>query len=360
MSCSGISFSVAGRHTTEFKSGKLLRSEAEGKFGRRLSASEWTLVDSDGSFDRDAPYDEHDLVDLLAFMTKRLPPKTIPRPDRERAQARAHVHEVATRVKGLVANERQRLFGAPDPPFKDAAQAAKWIESQVTPQETSRLTISVELPAAELGFGLLRALRDWLDRTLPATDDEVGFAEVMRGAVGLRTIKVGTDVLPYLPAVDASVHEVGVRRVYVQYGSRLGAVREAAERIAAATGWEVLAAVHHLLTGGEMASPVRTTHRVHASREGTFQQTATIEVPHPESVGADTVARAYTAIRKRGPGRRQRARTLNHDRIVAFVQEHAGMTWPALLEEWNRAYPNSVFKSDAAMRRAYDRATKRS
>ena len=221
-----------------------------GKFGRRLSASEWTLVDSDGSFDRDALYDEHDFVDLLAFMTKRLPPKAIPRPDRERAQARAHVHEVATRVKGLVANERQRLFGAPDPPFKDAAQAAQWIESQVTPQETSRLTISVELPAAELGFGLLRALRDWLDRTLPATDDEVGFAEVMRGAVGLRTIDVGTDVLPYLPAVDASIHEVGVRRVYVQYGSRLGAVREAAERIAAATGWEVLAAVHHLLTGG--------------------------------------------------------------------------------------------------------------
>ncbi len=345
----------------EFANGERLHGEAERRFGRKLSAAEWGVVDNIGWSSQPTKYDESDLADLLSSMREQLAAPVIDRSHRARAQARAYGERIAAGVRSLVERERLGLFGARAAPFAGAAQAAAWIESHAESPQTCIFTVSIELPSQELDLALLYSLRDWLSRSLSVAEASgMDFAAFMVGAAGLRSLNVGTDVLPYLPAVDTSATEIGVKRVYAPPGSRLEMVLGAAQRVASATGWDLVNAVHHLLTGGLMTAPVHARVSYRVTRGGAVEHSVGIEIPYPESVEAATVAAAYTDARRQIPSKRTRARVLPRaDRVVAFVLDHPDIRWPKRWETWNQENPRDLFVTSGAMSAAYRRAGKR-
>ena len=71
----------------------------------------------------------------------------------------------------------------------------------------------------------------------------------------LRGVSSASPALVYIdPPADAFAS--GVKRVWADDGTKLGALRVAAACLSKATGWDEEASVHHILTDGLMSAPV--------------------------------------------------------------------------------------------------------
>jgi hypothetical protein len=344
----------------KFSSGKQLRAEMERRFGRRLTEADWATIDPGDWSTHDAPFTDAELEDLLAAAGAELQQPTLSKSEVARAQASARGSHIAAAARALVERERLTLFGETTPPFADVSAAAEWIEAQASSLETARLTITVELPSQELDLPMLHALRDWLDHGLAsAAAGGWDFTEFMRQATGLRNIATNSNLLPYLPASAATADQAGVKRVAAQSGSRLGQLLEAAQHLVDETEWELVNAVHHILTGGLMTTPVHTSAQYRAPQGSPHQHSVELNVRNPEGVPADEVAQAYITARSQLPTRRTRARSVpRNERLAAFVLDHPKMAWKARFELWNREDPD-LFVSVGAMTAAYRRTARR-
>ena len=342
----------------EFHSGRALREAAERRVGRQFTADEWAKVDPEGSYGRPAAYDENDLDVLLSEIANRLPRQTETRDERVRAAARERTQRTARDVRELVEDERYGLFDARAAPFSTVADAARWIEDQQAAPERVRLALTVDLPEQDLGVELLRDLRDWLDRVLEASGPDATYADFLRDADGLHSISTLVNVLPYLPGDASSGQTTGVKRVHAPPGSRLERVLLAAQRVAAATGWSLVASLHHLLTGGLMSSPLEATSVVRAVRGTRLHESVDLHVPAPSGVDAETVTKGYVEARSRLPSGRQRANGSHRaDGVVEFIDGLSDkMSWTARLELWNSRHPDHLYPTKGALRMAYRRA----
>jgi hypothetical protein len=343
-----------------YHSGKQLRAEVERLVGKRLTDAQWARADPDQSFAlADADYDEDDLRDLTERVEAVLTEDRPSRDDRLQERARERALRDAEQVRSFVEQERTALWGSPEPPFSDAAEAAAWIESRPAPA-TMRLTISIDLPLQEANIEGLHALRDWLTRNLETLGEQANLSEFMKQAVGLRSLQFGTaGALPYFLPIDSETTQVGIRRVIVQADSELERVLHIAERVAQSTRWDVVAAVHHLLTGQVLSGAVRSTASYRASRDGPLISSLIAEVRDPAQVDAKAVSDAFLDARARMPAQRRRGRlTRGHEGLVAFVDGQPP-GWRARWERWNRDHPGDLFPSHDAMRRAYDREKRR-
>jgi hypothetical protein len=292
-----------------------------------------------------------------------MPPAT----ERRRAQALYSRYRTAAEAKEFVERHRARLFGRPDPPFKDnLAAAAHWIESQPVPRNTSLLTLCVACPVQKDGLSLLIWLRDWLIDTLPGTapDDPSERRRILKQLLTtesgrLRSIGHPNPVLDYL-APSAS-GQLEIRRVPTDDGRLLDRLRRSAEALARATLWSKVASVHYILTGGVTSAPVRATSHNRWGTESFGGPAITLEILDPFGVSAEQVARAYTEARqgiiRPYPVPRKRARrSAKSEQLAAFVQETPKSTWKQRRTNWNRRYPAQRFPTPDAMRQAYHRA----
>ncbi len=352
-----------------FANGDALRQAAENQFGRSLSSKEWVAVDPDGwSGHPSVAYSEADLEDLLQGMAQLPKPADRPTLSPQRAQALAHRQRTAVEAKDFVEAKRVRLFGAPRPPFEnDAAAAAKWIEEQAEPAARKIVfKLGVVMPADLDDLEQLAWLRDWLTEVLPIApldnpdDRKAAFGSFLRAKTSpLRYIRREAGVLDYLGIVAPD--EFVLKRVVVDDGTALGDLLGAAESIAKATGWSQLAAVHHILTGGVMSSPVSAHAHDRWGRESFGGPVINIEVLDPFGVSPEEVANAYGEARENifRPGRapRRRARfSPKHERVASLVHETPEMTWSQRWAAWNERYPDQRFVTAEAMRRAHGRA----
>lgn len=340
-----------------FTSGTRLWAHVEAVVGRRLTTERRARIDPDNEFGLPADYDASDYEKLLGLVRAFLIVDQPGRPERLRARARERVAREAELVRDLVEGQRAAIWGAPTPPFRDAAVAAQWIESQQDPP-TTRVTLSVDLPGnLAIDLDALAALHRWLRRQLKSPHARESFAGFLEHAQGLHTVSIAPfGILPFLPPTAATSDSFGVMRVDVSAGSILARVLTAAEEIAAQTTWELVATVHHLLTGGLMAGAIRTEYTRTATSSGVFRNSLTLEVADPLRVDQDAVREAFVAGRKRLPGTPKRARLQPSTRedLKQFVDEHPG-TWRSRRQTWNRDHPDALFPSDDAMRKAYSR-----
>ncbi len=357
---------VDGGSRLSFDSGYELREAAENRFGRSLSAEEWDEIDPDGWSARPANYDLSDLDELLRAMAKlpaRAERSTL---DLQRSQALAHRQRTAVEAKEFVGKDRIWLFGSPAPPFESAAAAAAWIEARAPEPATLLFTLTVALPAELKDIAPFLWLRDWLVSSLPnrLPDDEEDRKAAFRFLLQnrrspIRHIGSEASLLEYLAPIESRRFEV--KHIRADAGTILGNLLEAANRLAKATGWDQLAACHHLLTGGVMSSPVRARHHNRWGRESFGGPTITIEVPDPFGVSADEVARAYVEARENilrpvgGPRRRSRA-SAKLERVAALVVETPELTWKKRWTLWNERYPDQRFPTLDALRLAHRRA----
>ena len=356
-----------GGSRLSFDSGHELREAAENRFGRSLSAEEWDEIDPDGWSARPAIYDQSDLDELLRAMAKLPAPADRSTLDRQRAQALAHRQRTAAEAKEFVGKDRIWLFGSPAPPFENAAAAAAaWIEAQAAEPATLLFTLIVAMPAELEDIAPLLWLRDWLVSSLPnrLPDDEEDRKATFRFLLQdsrspIRQIGSKAPLLEYLAPIESRRFEV--KNIRADDGTILGNLLEASIRLAKATGWNQLAACHHLLTGGVMSSPVRARHHSRWGRESFGGPTITIEVPDPFGVSADEVASAYVEARENilrpadGPRRRSRA-SAKRERVVALVMETPELTWEERWTLWNERYPDQRFPALDALRQAHRRA----
>lgn len=342
----------------EFHSGRALRAAAEEQIGHRITADEWTTVDPDGWSARSAPYDGNDLAALLSDVARRFPRQAETRDERVRAVARDRTRRTARDIRELVEDARYALFDARAAPFGTVADAARWIEEQQATPERVRLALTVDLREQDLGVELLRDLRDWLDRVLETSGPDATFADFLRDADGLHSISTLVNVLPYLPGDASSGQAMGVKRVQAPPGSRLEEVLLAAQRVEAATGWSLVASLHHLLTDGLMSSPLEATSVVRAVRGTRLHESVDLHVPAPSGVDAETVTKGYVEARSRLPSGRQRANGSHRaDGVVEFIDGLPDkMSWTARLELWNSRHPDHLYPTKDALRIAYRRA----
>ncbi len=353
-----------GGSRPSFDSGYELREAAKNRFGRSLSAEEWDEIDPDGWSARPANYDQSDLDELLRAMAKLPAPAERSTLDRQRAQALAHRQRTAAEAKEFVGKDRIWLFGSPAPPFANAAAAAAaWIEAQAAEPATLLFTLTVAIPAELKDIAPFLWLRDWLVSSLPnrLPDDEEDRKAAFRFLLQdrrspIRQIGSEAPLLEYLAPAESRRFEV--KHIRADDGTILGNQLEAANRLAKATGWDQLAACHHLLTGGVMSSPVRARSHNRWGRESFGGPTITIEVPDPFGVSAEEVSRAYVDARENilrpadGPRRRSRA-SAKREQVAALVVETPELTWPERWNLWNERYPDQRFPNSEAMRRVY-------
>ena len=353
-----------GESPRHFANGDALRQAAENRFGRSLSSKEWVAVDPDGwSGHPSVAYSEADLEDLLQEMAQLPEPADRPTLSPQRAQALAHRQRTAVEAKEFVGKDRIWLFGSPAPPFENAAAAAAWIEARAAEPTTLLFTLTVALPAELKDIAPFLWLRDWLVSSLPNRlpddddDRKAAFRFLLQDRRSpIRHIGSEAPLLEYLAPVESRRFEV--KHIRADDGTILGNLHEAANRLAKATGWNQLAACHHLLTGGVMSSPVRARSHNRWGRESFGGPTITIEVPDPFGVSADEVARAYVEARENilrpagGPRRRSRA-SARRERVAALVEEAPDMTWAERWTLWNQRYPDQRFPNSEAMRRVY-------
>lgn len=344
-----------------YESGELLRAAVEERLRRKLSKDEWKIVDPDGSFTGPLPFDDADFDDLLVKV-QRLPelPVTSPK-ERNRRTGLAHVRRVAATISSVVEQERMALFGHAGAPFANTAEAGAWIEAQSGDITEMHLVLEVDLPAREMRIEVIRDLKDWLDEKLAALDEGATLADFFRVADGLRSIDLLNADLPYLPAFDESVGTMGYKRARALPGSKLEQLLRAAERVAAATDWELIAAVHHLLTDGLMSRSVTATTGLRVSDAGGAHDSITLYVPYPSLVTAESVSAAYIEARETSRSGRSRARGSElGERLVAFVDAHPQLrTWRERRDRWNQESNGHVYPTVGAMGAAYRRARKR-
>lgn len=342
----------------DYESGETLRAAVEERFGRRLTEQEWLLVDPDHSYTGARPFGEDDFDDLsdkVQQLKKRTPQSA---EERSRITAMSRVRRVAAEIRPVVEEERLTLFGRADAPFENAAEAGAWIEANEGDITKMRVALELNLPARDMSIQVLHDLRDWLDERLASLDQGATLGDILANAPGLRSISTPISLLPYLPGFDESVSAMGYKRARALPGSTLEQLLDAAERIEAATGWKLVAAVHHLLTGGLMSGIVTATNGVSVTSEGGVRESITLYVPYPSLVPANAVRNAYTQARKDSRSRRSRARGSElGDRLVTFVAEHPELDrWGKLRELWNAENADHLFSTNDSMQTAYRRA----
>lgn len=351
--------------------GDALHQAAENRFGRSLTPAEWQAIEPERwSSWPGIPYGQADLDELLSAMAKLPTPPQPSATERQRAQALASRRRTAAEAKEFVERERTQLFGAPGPPFEnDFAAAAAWIEAQETLSKTSLLALSVVTPAGLDDIGQLSWLRDWLGEVLPdepphsPEERRAVFSSLLKGeASAIRRIGREAPLLDYLAPMPR--HKVGIKPVPVDDNTVLDNLRCAADRLAHATGWSQVTAVHHILTGGMTSTPVIAMAHNRWGRESFGGPKISLEILDPFGVSAEEVARAYVAARKgiiapdRSPPRRARV-SVKRERLVAMAEETPTLTWPERWVLWNSRYPGERFPTGEAMRRAYGRARRR-
>lgn len=143
----------------------------------------------------------------------------------------------------------------------------------------------------------------------------------------------------------------------------MGKLREAADKLSDATGWDQLAACHHLMTGGVMSSPVHILPEIRLGKLSFGGPRITIEVPNPQGVAVNEVARAYAEARSElmshpfvGSIRRRSTISAKREKLIAFVAESNGLTWRQRLPLWNKRHPEFAYQTADAMRLAFRRA----
>jgi len=244
--------------SSRYEDEEALRQQVEKRSKRSLSDDEWTQVAPKWS----EPYGDQDVVEILQAVRDSPPPQ--PKPSLEekaRGYRQAHVRRGALKAREIVEDLRSQLFGGQMPPFpEDAAAAIRWIEEQVNPIQTMRLSLEVTVPAAEAGITPLIYLRDLLDRHLPENppipEDPQAFRQLLDRCGFINDISFSQPTpLAYVDWVNPQ-DEMGVKRISAPDGTLLGQLREASETLAAAVNWEPYAAVYHLLTGGIMSPKV--------------------------------------------------------------------------------------------------------
>jgi hypothetical protein len=350
-----------------FGSGEELRQAAEIRFGRPLTPEEWKIIDPEDWPALAASFDETDLDELLEAMARLPAPPKPSTNERRRAQALYSRYRTAAEAKEFVERHRVRLFGKPDPPFKDnLAAAAHWIESQPAPRNAFLLTLCVVCPVRRDGLHHLIWLRDWLIDALPgaAPDDPSERRGILKRLLTmesgpLRSIGHLNPLLDYL-APHAS-GKLEIRRVPTDDGTILDRVRRSAEALARVTLWSKVASVHHILTGGVTSAPVTATSHNRWGIESFGGPAITLEILDPFGVSAGQVARAYTEARKGiiGPHlipRKRARRSAKSEQLAALVQETPTLTWAQQWTIWNHRYPAQRFPTPDAMRQAYYRA----
>jgi hypothetical protein len=349
-----------------FHSGDELRQAAENAFGRSLETDEWQRVDPAGwSANPHGDFTKTDLDDLLQMMAL-LPPQRPRSPhDRQRARARAHQQRVAAEASTFVAHLRQPVFGAPNPPFpNDGLAAAAWIEANVAPPTTSLFRLQMEMPAHLDHLARLEWLREWLLSALPkapitteAERDAEWVRLVKADGSPLRELGFAAPTLAYLAPTTSG--GLAIKRVRADPGTVLGNLRDAADRLAPAARWTQVAAVHHLLTGGVMSSPVPASVQHRFGKESFGGPVIIIEIPDPFGVSANEVAQAFVDARKeiwprRAPRQRSRS-SARQERLSTLLDETPNATWVQRWVRWNKRYPDDLFRSADALRKAYHR-----
>lgn len=353
-------------HRQTFDGADSLRKAAEAETKRILTDDEWQTVDPDGSYSQPHnAYDEADLADLVDAIESVLPHLARPSAaERQRKQALAHVQRTAVEAKSFVEELRVSVFGKPRPPFEsDGAAAAKWIEARVNQKGSVAFLVTVDVPMEQADDlnGLLW-LKDWLTAAFHGRErtDESILRELRARGSPLRQIGAKRQTLHYLaPDNGEWIH----RRVYALNNTDLGKLREAADKLSDATGWDQLAACHHLLTGGVMSSPVKVTPQIRLGRLSFGGPKITIEVPNPQGVRVDEIAKAYADARRElvshpFAGARGQRSTISakREKLVAFVAESNGLTWRQRLPLWNKRHPEFAYQTADAMRLAFRRA----
>ena len=231
------------RKRTRFGSGRELREAAQNNFSRSLSAEEWSRVDPANTYGHDAEYEVADLDDLLELMRSlpRQPKQPLQRRQRDAAMARNR--RLAVEFRDLVCELRTDLFQIPDPPFEhDAAAAARWIESQAGFPGTEDFSLTIATPAEMSLTERLQFLHDWLSGVLSSEEsgeledkDTAILLRMQKGSSPLRGVSSASPTLAYIdPPPDAFAF--GVKRVWADDGTKLGALRVAAARLSKGYG----------------------------------------------------------------------------------------------------------------------------
>ena len=348
-----------------YEDGDELRAATERELGRPLTTAEWDTVDPDGYYrTANTVFDTNDRDDLVTRM-RELPARPRPSPEQpQREQALAQRKRIAAELKGFVEERRLRVFGRRDPPFpEDARAAAAWVEEEAARSaETARVQLTLVVPATHPDALGLWWLRDWLAETLgrgmPSTVDEAWPKLLdLLGDPGSPLIHFGPKrrLLSYFGIAPGG--EFGIKHVPAPDGSPLGNLLVAIEEVSDMAGWDILAASHHLLTGGLMSVPVRTTLRLHGSRHTSPRAGITLDIEDLDGTTAAEVKRRFTEDRRHATGGRQRGRPApRNERLITFVEEHP-VTWRERYGLWNATYPDDRFVNLEAMARQYRRAT---
>ena len=279
----------------------------------------------------------------------------------------ARVEYEAEEARQKVESYRIRLFGRQYPPFRDATEAAEWIESQRDEPTTQRLVLTVDVPVRQGSIESIAWLRDRISHFLeqdPSVDDG-GSSEYRQllACEWLTEISHPRTTLPYF-GINAQV-DWGIKRVLVHDGTQLGQLASVAERLAEELGWHPIAAVHHLLTGGLVAQPsVEVRPKFRLVKEP-FHERRTLEVyiHNPDSVTEKDLVTAFkqnksSPLSPELPRRRGRS-SVRTEKVAAWVIQTPAMSWEQRLLEWNRRNPDDRNRSVAAIKKAYSRSQKR-
>ena len=193
---------------------------------------------------------------------------------------------------------------------------------------------------------------------------------LMRGTPSLREIGTPVGTLPYLVPDDSNLGGYQMRRIRAPHGSKLAIFLDAAKELSIATGWQLIAAVHHLFTGRLMSSPVRAVARGRWGSQRFGGPMITIEVVDPFGVDDQEIVRAYrnarasldrsAATRGEPETARQRSRSSTRaDLILAFMSMHSTEKWEDVRRAWNESYPDMRYANSEALRSAHRRALRR-
>lgn len=354
----------------EYENEEALQDALERRLRRSLTTKEWADIGPDWS----GPYDDSDFAELLEAVQHSLPrPPQRSRTERAREYQRAHVERAAIEARKMVEEFRNDLFGDKAPPFPGhGLEAAQWIESQDQPPESERVGIEITIPAKLGQLASLIWIKDLLNKHLgdipPDSGDEDldGVKRFLDQCDAVRQISWRRTMLSYL---GLNPHgEIHIRRVFAPDTTTLGRLQSKAGRLAKALQWEEYAAVHHLLTGGIVASSsgvavatqIRGGREAYGDRNSIRLDISDVDaVTEQELLTAFRRGRADTVASVTGPTRRRGAMSPRSERLAGLVEDTPNMSWADRHREHSRRNPGDRYRTVHAMKQAYYRTTPR-
>ena len=187
------------------------------------------------------------------------------------------------------------------------------------------------------------------------------------GAQGLGRLWGNSDVLQNIawsmPILEYYIlnpdEEIDTRCVPAPDGTPLGELRSKGDQLAQFLKWEPCDAVHHLLTGGLVASSgVQVETQIQTIRVIGENHQMTLTITDPGSVTEKDLIAAFQKGRSKIPSRTtkrtiKRARVaLRSEQVITFVLETPTMHWGDRLNEWNRRNPEARFSTLSAIKEA--------